>query len=118
MNNDCYNGLFTVKYSITVEASTHEMCLHVFNRIKRLVDALNFGDIVWHDTKSARKGPVLSRWMHIQFKGYASDVLIFRSTVDHQMEKIRFYYPSVCVILHHVETLREDTRLDLGEETV
>lgn len=113
-NNPYYNGMFAVRYSITVEAGTHEMCLHVFNRIKRLVDALNFGDIIWRDTKSARKGDVLSRWIEIQFKGYATDVLTFRATLDHQIHKIDRYYPSAHVVLTRVETIREDIRPDLG----
>lgn len=115
MNNPYYNGKYSVSYSITVSANTHETCLHVFNRIKRLIEALNFGDITWRDTKSARKGDVLSRWMYIRIQGYASDVLTLRATLDHQLYKIGLYYPSAHVELNHVETLREDNRSDLGQ---
>lgn len=114
MDNEYYNGQFTVSYNITVKACNHDMCKRIFNRIKHLVDSLDFGDVIWKDTKSARKGDVLSRGIYIQLKGYAADVLAFRAALDYLIHKAGIYCPSAQIMLLHVETIREDARFDLG----
>lgn len=112
---DNYNGLFTASYSITVKSNTHQMCLYVFNYIKHLVEAFNFGNITWKDAKSARKGDVLSRYISIHFEGYSLDVITFRSALDYIIFESNIYYRPTTIILDSATTIRKDARLNLLE---
>lgn len=109
-----YNGKFTTWYQIVVKADNHDDCLKAFNRIKKLVEILNFGNIWYQEYKSARKGDVLSREIQVAITDYSTDVLIFRSILDCQIHKTNRYY-SAKVSICQVTTIREDDRFNLEE---
>lgn len=75
-----YNGEFKQCLSIVVSHDDHEACLRFFNVIKKQCDAWFF-NVEYNESKSARKGPVLSRTLMIYQTAYASDILIFKESL-------------------------------------
>lgn len=112
-----YNGQYEAYYGITVNSDNHKQCLFTYNRFKSLVAAFNFGNISIYETKSARKGDVLSRDIHITFIGFASDVLTFREAIDRIIHINNILPQGTLITLFRTEVIRKNARRDLIEQT-
>ena len=75
-----YNGEFRQCLEVTVSCKTHETCLYITNLLKKQCDAWVFCVEV-KESKSARKGDVLSRNLMIYQNAYAGDILIFKEAI-------------------------------------
>ena len=112
-----YNGRYEASYGITVKSDNHKDCLSIYNRFKHLVAAFNFGNISIYESKSARKGDVLSRHIHIRFMGFAADVIIFREAIDRIMFINNIHPQGTIITLFVTGVIRENARRDLIEQT-
>ena len=70
--NEIYRGKYEAHYSITVKGFSHDACLNTYNRFKSLVKALDWGEFSIKESKDARKGPVLKRYLFISYTAYSS----------------------------------------------
>ncbi len=113
-----YNGEYEMHLDIIVSSATHQGCLWAYNRFKDLVKAFDFGNIHIHESKSARRGDVLSRELQINIVGYATDIIIFRECVDRIIQRSNIFLSSTQVRLNRVDTSRKDARANLIKETV
>lgn len=119
MAEENYNGMYEMRVSITVNASSHDTCRWITSRFKNLVKAFDFGNCQAGEAKSARKGDVLTRTMNIRITGYSTDILLFRECVDRLVESCNIWYrefASVRTSLAH--TCRKDAHINLVKETL
>lgn len=108
-----YNGMYTATFSIQVKAETHRGCLFAYNQFKYLAKAMNFGDISIYESKSARKGDVLSRDLTIVYTQYASSVILLQGAINHILFAINNHYRnSVSAILYRSHIVRENAIRD------
>lgn len=98
-------------YGIVVKAERHDICLCNYNRIKALAKA--FDATITREYKSARKGDVLSREIHINFKAYAHDTILFRDALDAIIRSINIYTPVVEACYSSSTVERIDARFGL-----
>ncbi len=112
-----YNGLYEASYGITVKSDNHKDCLFTYNRFKHLTAAFNYGNISIYESKSARKGDVLSRDIQIIFTGYADQVLIFKTAIDSIICDINISSAETTATLYRAIVIRENARRNLIEQT-
>lgn len=112
-----YNGRYEAFYWIIVKSNNHKDCLSTYNRFKSLVAAFNFGNITIHESKSARKGDVLSRDIQIIFIGHATDVLTFREALDRIIFINNIFPQGTIATLDRSEMSRENAHRDLIKQT-
>ena len=75
-----YNGEFRQVIEISISSDNHDTCKFVANHIRKVCEAWFFNVSV-HETKSARKGDVLSRYFQISQVAYASDIIAFSESM-------------------------------------
>lgn len=74
-----YNGLVDFHFSINIKADNHDKCLFVAKKIKEYLNSWSFIlNNVPSESKSARKGDVLSRHIQSDATAYAGDIIAFR----------------------------------------
>lgn len=78
MNNVYYNGLVKFQFSVVIKSTDHQTCLDISKRIKEYISAWFFGCTNQSESKSARKGDVLSREIQAGFEAYPATVIAFR----------------------------------------
>lgn len=113
-----YNGKYDASYSIVIKANSHKNCLWAYNKIKKLAESFDFGDISISEHKSARKGDVLNREIQIRHTAYAHDTLIFKEAINIIIFQINNFSLNMEASLFQSETTRENARLNLRNETV
>ncbi len=75
-----YNGQFNQVLGISIECKEHRECLAISNTLKKQCEAWFFC-VHYTESKSARKGNVLTRTLMIYQTSYASDIVIFKEAV-------------------------------------
>lgn len=75
-----YNGQFKQVLGISIECEEHSECLAISNTLKKQCDAWYFC-VHYTESKSARKGDVLTRTLMIYQTAYASDIVIFKEAI-------------------------------------
>lgn len=113
-----YNGEYETALGITVTSATHQGCLWTYNRFKSLVKTFDFGNIRIYESKSARKGDVLSRDLQIILTGYSRDIITFRECADLLLQRCNNWLPDTQVCLYRAETVRKGARASLTEPSV
>jgi hypothetical protein len=98
--NIYYNGIVRYHFSITIKSADHQTCLAVSKKIKEYLSAWSFG-CSFHpkESKSARKGDVLTREIQASFEDHPSTLIAFR-------EGLR------CICFHY-DLLAKDTSVNI-----
>jgi hypothetical protein len=78
MNNVYYNGLVGYQFSVIIKSDDHQTCLFVSKKIKDYLSAWSFGCKYIDESKSARKGDVLTREIQALFEDYPTTIIAFR----------------------------------------
>lgn len=74
-----YNGLVDFHFSICINADNHDECLFVSKKFKEYLNSWSFIlNSSPSESKSARKGDVLSREIQSSITSYPSDIIAFR----------------------------------------
>ena len=82
-----YNGEFNQCLQIVVNCDNHNECLRITNVIKKQCEAWSFC-VKYQESKSARKGDVLTRTLMIYQTAYAGDIVIFKEAI----RRVCFHY--------------------------
>ena len=77
-----YNGEYETVIDIKITCNTHDECLFISKKIKKQCDAWSILGVDCRESKSARKGEVLTRWFTIQQTDYAHNIIIFREAIS------------------------------------
>lgn len=109
MNKIKQSREYDASFSIAVSGVSHKACIDTYNRFKFLVKAIDWGDIVVHESKNARKGPVLKRNIIISFTAFPSDIIAFREILDRTIFRINnFGQELYSAELYHCSVLPHD----------
>jgi len=76
--NVYYNGIVRYQFTISIKSADHQTCHTVSNKIKDYLSAWAFGCSYPSESKSARKGDVLTRDIQASFEDYPATVIAFR----------------------------------------
>lgn len=75
-----YDGKFNQILEVIINSQDHDTCLAISKVIKKQCEAWYFC-VTFNESKSVRKGPVLSRDILIYQTAYASDIVIFKEAI-------------------------------------
>ena len=78
MTNIYYNGIVSFHFSVSIKSTEHQTCLAVSKKIKDYLSAWSYSCNYHSESKSARKGDVLSREIQACFEDYPTSVIAFR----------------------------------------
>lgn len=78
MKNIYYNGIVSYQFSVSIKSVEHQTCLAVSKKIKDYLSAWSYGCTYPNESKSARKGDVLTREIQASFDDYSVNVIAFR----------------------------------------
>ena len=102
-------GKYEASFSISVSGVNHKACIDTYNRFKHLIKALDWGDIAIHESKDARKGPVLKREINITYTAFPDDIIAFREILDRTIFKINLFGEGLySAVLNRCTVLRCD----------
>lgn len=101
-----YNGEFRQCLEVTVNTEDHDTCLRMFNVIKKQCDAWYF-NVKYDESKSARKGPVLTRYLMIYQTAYAGDIVVFKEAIRRICSHFENYHGGVKFVDRGTEPVNE-----------
>ena len=78
MENIYYNGIVSYHFSVSIKSADHLTCLAVSKKIKDYLSAWSYSCRYPNESKSARKGDVLTREIQACFEDYPANVIAFR----------------------------------------
>lgn len=110
MNNPYYNGLVEQYIQISISSDNHDTTLNVRKRFKKLCDAFS-PDVSFSESKSARKGDVFERTIHINHTDYPSNILAVQEAIMCLVSICSIRYCSV--VVYHNSVFPKDYRLNI-----